>query len=201
MMPEMDGFQLVKKIKSRSEYSGMPIIVLSARSEQTNISLLADGYLVKPFEEAELLMTVRKLMERQLISPEQEQTSENSREGDELCQIDVQDLEWLRQMEKITIESISNPTFTADTLAGAIFMGRTAFFQEVKRLTGMTPNQYIREVRLLEARWLLQHRVYSNFSSVVSAIGMKSESYVSLLFRQRFGVSPMTYFQHTDKSY
>lgn len=201
MMPEMDGFQLVKKIKSRSEYSGMPIIVLSARSEQTNISLLADGYLAKPFEEAELLTTVRRLMERQLSSPEQEQTSENSREGVELCQIDIRDLEWLRQMEKITIESISNPTFTADTLAGAMFMGRTAFFQEVKRLTGMTPNQYIREVRLLEARWLLQRRVYSNFSSVVSAIGMKSESYVSLLFRQRFGVSPMTYFQHTDKTY
>lgn len=80
-------------------------------------------------------------------------------------------------------------------LANAMLMGRTTFFKEVKRLTGLTPNQYIQEARLLEVRYLLEEGRHSGFGQVVAAVGMKSEHYVSLLFRQRFGYSPAVYFQ------
>jgi AraC-like DNA-binding protein len=108
--------------------------------------------------------------------------------------VNSEELAWLRKLESTLILNMGNTSFTAEVFAGQMLMGRTAFFQEVKRLTGLTPNQYIQEARLLEAKRLLELRVHSSFSSVVAAVGMKSESYFSLLFRQRFGVAPTSYF-------
>jgi AraC-like DNA-binding protein len=140
------------------------------------------------------LSSARVLIERNLELLEQEH---NLRKNEQSGSPGVtgEELKWLHQLERIAYEQIGDPEFTADTLAGAMLMGRTTFFKEVKRLTGLTPNQYIQEARLLEVRFLLEEGKYSSFGQVVAAVGMKSENYVSLLFRQRFGYSPASYFQ------
>lgn len=199
MMPEMDGYQLIEEVKKRAELSKIPILVLSAKSEKAVTNLLVDDYLVKPFEEAELLASIRVLMERNLVRLEEAFMHEDTEWPLGVGQVTEEEQNWLLQLEKSAVEHIGNPGFTAEVFANAMYMGRTAFFQEVKRLTGMTPNQYILEVRLLEARLLLQQGTYPNFSAVVTAIGMKSDSYFSQLYRDRFGVSPSVYFQSKKK--
>lgn len=199
MMPEMDGYQLIEEVKKSPELSKIPILVLSAKSEKALTNLLVDDYLVKPFEEAELLASVRVLMERNLVRLEQVFMQGDAEWPLGVGQVTEEEQNWLLQLEKSAIEHLGNPGFTAEVFANTMYMGRTVFFQEVKRLTGMTPNQYILEVRLLEARLLLQQGTYSSFSAVVAAIGMKSESYFSQLYRDRFGVSPSVYFQNKKK--
>jgi DNA-binding response OmpR family regulator len=195
MMPDMDGYQLVKSLRSKEHLKNIPILVLSARADIERLEYMVDDFLVKPFDEDELLDRVEVIIARNLVKLESSLYSDSENTigvGPNL--VNSEELAWLRKLESTLILNMGNTSFTAEVFAGQMLMGRTAFFQEVKRLTGLTPNQYIQEARLLEAKRLLELRVHSSFSSVVAAVGMKSESYFSLLFRQRFGVAPTSYF-------
>jgi signal transduction histidine kinase/ligand-binding sensor domain-containing protein/AraC-like DNA-binding protein len=195
MMPDMDGYQLVKSLRSKEHLKNIPILVLSARADIERLEYMVDDFLVKPFDEDELLDRVEVLIARNLVKLESSlYTDCENTIGVGPNLVNSEELAWLRKLESTLILNIGNTSCTAEVFAGQMLMGRTAFFQEVKRLTGLTPNQYIQEARLLEAKRLLELRVHSSFSSVVAAVGMKSESYFSLLFRQRFGVAPTSYF-------
>ena len=200
MMPDMDGYQLAKKLRLHDQYKNIPIMVLTAKSDTVGLDSVVDKVLIKPFDEDELLSIVQTLIARNLFNLEQSLYSVSDRAlGIGPIPVTSEELSWLRKLETIVIDNLGNTSFTAELLASQMLMGRTAFFQEVKRLTGMTPNQYLQEARLLEAMYLLEQKAYSNFGAIALAVGMKSESYFSLLFRQRFGTTPTSYFSKKRK--
>lgn len=200
MMPDMDGYQLAKTLRLHDHYKHIPILVLTAKSDTVGLENFVDEILIKPFDEEQLSGVVQMLVARSVVKLEHSLYSVSDQvHGIGPIPVTNEELAWLQKLERNVIDNLSNTSFTAELLASQMLMGRTAFFQEVKRLTGMTPNQYLQEVRLLEARSLLEQKTYSNFGAVVSAVGMKSESYFSLLFRQRFGITPTSYFPKKRK--
>jgi AraC-like DNA-binding protein len=74
-----------------------------------------------------------------------------------------------------------------------MLMGRTSFYKEVKRLTGLTPNEYILEARLTRARHLMETRSDLTLKKVVQLVGLKDEGNFSRAFKKRFGQPPSLY--------
>lgn len=205
MMPVMDGFQLVEQLKKDKRYCHLPVVMLTARADlRDKLKALrtgVDDYLLKPFEEEELLARVANLLRNAAGRtndhiPETEQHETGAKRADTAGApgVSTEDLAWLSDLEK-TVERALNKDvqFNTDALAEAMYMSRTKFFQQVKRLTGMTPNEYVLAVRFDKARVLLESRSPHSVKAVAGAVGFKDVEYFSKQFRARFGKVPSEY--------
>lgn len=192
MMPVMDGYQLLGALRETPQAAGIPIILLTARAgideEQKALYMGVDDYLCKPFKEDELISTVRLLLMRKAIR--RKAVDENAISPGIEKIFTPQDEDWLLRLEKLTVQHINDPAFTIDQLAAGMLMGRTIFYQQVRELTGLTPNQYLQEARMVIARRLLENGTYDNVKGVLQAIGLKDEKYFIRLYKKRFGISP-----------
>jgi len=188
MMPDMDGIQLIEQIKASHALSGIPIIAISARNDeliqQKIIRFGVDDYLIKPFGETELLSTVRHLLSKKTALPTVPITH---------ITISAKDQAWLELLEKATFQSLSSPTIAVDMLADTMNMSRRTFYREAKRLTGLTPNAYIQEARLQQARHLLEAGWKEPIEVLVLSVGLKDPKYFAALYRERFGKSIHSY--------
>lgn len=200
MMPVMDGFQLVEKLKADDHYRHIPVVMLTARADLRDklraLRIGVDDYLLKPFEEEELLVRVENLLKNHRQRGRNEQpTVDNAPlavSGDARS-LTAQDLAWLSDLEKTVEQSLGGPNLSTDALADAMYMSRTKFFQQVKRLTGMTPNEYVLEVRFAKARTLLENRSATTVKSAAGSVGFRDVEYFSKQFRARFGKVPSEY--------
>jgi signal transduction histidine kinase/DNA-binding NarL/FixJ family response regulator/ligand-binding sensor domain-containing protein len=189
MMPGMDGYQLMRQVRNNPLWAKIPILVLSARADQVDqekaFQFGVDDYLIKPFDKEELMVRLEQLLVRRavrsVLSKGDIDTAENR--------------QWLLQLEGLVHDRLPETGLTAETLAAAMFMGRSSFFEKVKMLTGLTPTQYIQEVRLLRALYLVEHEPVNSLKALARDVGYKDEKNFSALFRQRFGKSPVSYYQ------
>ncbi|MEL6675407.1 MAG: helix-turn-helix domain-containing protein [Bacteroidota bacterium] len=110
-------------------------------------------------------------------------------------QLHQQDEAWLAQFKSIILQRLEDPGFYLPDVIDDLQMGRTAFFEKVKLLTQMTPNQYIQEVRLNKARAILEEGYPKTVKEVALAVGMKEPKYFSKLFKERFGRLPSSYLR------
>lgn len=193
MMPEMDGLQLLTYLRKNVPASQfIPFVMLTARAGQENreTALLqaVDDYLLKPFDAKALQTVVAELIARYQI---------RKSEGQKPMPLDgaahmppSEEQAWLLKLQKETLRLIESHTFSVDQLAGHMLMGRTNFFNEVKRLTGLTPNQYVLELRLLRARKLIEEQPERTLQDIIAKVGMRDERYFVRVFKNRFGQSP-----------
>jgi signal transduction histidine kinase/CheY-like chemotaxis protein/AraC-like DNA-binding protein len=193
MMPEMDGLQLLAYLRKNVPVSQfIPFVMLTARAGQENretaLLLAVDDYLLKPFDARALQIVVAELISRY-------QTRKS--EAQKITQADtpikmppLEEQAWLEKLQKETLRLIESHTFSVDQLAAHMLMGRTNFFNEVKRLTGLTPNQYVLELRLLRARKLIEDHPESPLRDIVAQVGLRDERYFVRVFKNRFGQSP-----------
>ncbi len=196
MMPRMDGYELLEKIKSHPQWRQVPMILLTARAEQEDkiqaLRLGVDDYLVKPFSPAELSARVSNL----IANYRGRQPFTAARAPDlQFDEVEARDVNWLKTIEAAAKTALDKalPLQVAD-LAEAGAMSERQFFREIKRLTGLTPNQYILEVRLQKARHLLQHRAYGTLAEVAYAVGFETPTYFTKVFETHFGKHPSAYF-------
>ena len=191
MMPEMDGFQLLEKVKA--DFPGLPFILLTALTETQErlraLRLGVDDYLTKPFIEEELLVRLNKLLDRseaklQFAAENEENPTENS------IEVISFDQKWLSQLEEVVNEYLGDPNFSILRLADKMNASERTIHYKIKAYTGLTPNQYITEARLHKARQLLEARVYATVSEVCYAVGFKTTQYFSKLMKERFGKVP-----------
>lgn len=203
MMPIMDGFQLLEWLKN-SPFSAIPVIMLTARADLGDklraLQIGVDDYLVKPFVEVELLTRIQNLLQRQdLRRSLGERISSDETEAQELEEIphgsnsgqSEKEKEWLTILEKTVLANLGDANFSVNELAKAVFMSRSLFYSEVGRVLGLTPNEYINEIRLLKAMELFQsQRGEYSVKEMASLMGYRDEKYFSRQFKQRFGVLP-----------
>ena len=90
-------------------------------------------------------------------------------------------------------EKLGNSNFKVDDLLPDFGMNRTYFYQKIKKLTGLTPNQHLQEMRLNEARYMLETRTGKSVKSIAYEIGFKDSVYFARLFKKRFGKLPSEY--------
>ncbi len=194
MMPEMDGMQMVRELRSDQRLAAIPVIFLTARSGYEDINQAIrighSDYLVKPVEESELLTITNRLIERSLRVKDLKAKENLTHISDDRF---IQETGWLKKLQEETIKGMGNELFSVDQLATVMLMGRTSFYKEVKRLTGLTPNEYILEARLIEARNLMETHSNLTITKVVKSVGLKDEGHFSRAFKKRFGKSPSWY--------
>lgn len=199
MMPEMDGFRLLEQVKARQ--ADLPVIMLTALVEMPErlqaLRLGVDDYMTKPFMEAELLARIRNLVERYEArrgvrledgGQADENLSEHEAEG-----LPAFDKKWLAELEALVEKNLGDPDFSVQTMADKMNITVRTLQNRLKAYVGMSPNQYLTELRLLEARRLLEGRVYKTVAEVCYAVGLKTPHYFAGLMKERFGKSPADY--------
>lgn len=198
MMPIMDGFQLLEALKQTNAYRHIPVVMLTARADKADklqaLRLGVDDYLLKPFDEDELTVRVANLLthlNHRQLSPALSVDAIHEPEPAPL--MSSVDADWLERLEKYTQEQLGQFDLTAEQLADAMAVSRSTLFREVKRLTGLTPAQYITEARLQQARLLLENRQVASVKVLAQRVGLRQSKHFSLTFRNRFGRLPSDY--------
>lgn len=196
VMPELDGLGLIDKIRSDERTAHLPIVSVSAKlSIEDRIEAVehgADAYITKPFNPRHVLATIEQLLNKRTIMKEYFNSARSDvtvREGVTLHHEDERLLEDIVGFIEKNIDDESlNPTSISDFIG----MGKTSLYEKLKELTGKTPGEYIRMVRLDHASKLLK-TTQLTVQEVMYKSGFSSKSYFYKEFAARFGSSPKEY--------
>jgi signal transduction histidine kinase/DNA-binding response OmpR family regulator/sugar lactone lactonase YvrE len=198
MMPKMDGNELTRVLKQAENTSHIPIILLTAKSEQESklesLETGADDYLTKPFDVKELRIRIKNLidMRRKLQEkfsngeylPKCEEKTLSGIEERFMCKV-VEVIEGHLSEEEFSIEEFSNE-------AG---MSRSQIHRKLKALTGKSPSQYIRLVRISKAKEMILEQE-QNISEIAYSVGFSSPAYFTRCFKEEFGYPPSDLLKH-----
>ncbi|TVR81560.1 MAG: response regulator [Saprospirales bacterium] len=191
MMPEMDGFELCHLLKSDINTSHIPIILLTARSEEEQrikgLELGADDYITKPFSSTELKVRVRKLIELRVEL--KKKILENPSFSYQSIELNQMDLAFLKSIDSCIQKNISDPQFGVPTLAKEVNLNQAQLNKKLKSLTELTASKYIQHVRLNKALYMLQEKE-GNVSEVALSTGFSSTAYFIKCFKEKFGHTP-----------
>lgn len=191
MMPEMDGFEVTRKLKSDIETSHIPIILLTAHSsiehQLEGINAGADSYIKKPFSTRYLISRITKLIEQReklqykfAHEPGEIQTT--------ICTSD-RDSAFIDKVQKVIEKHLDNSEFSIDDFAHEVNMGRTLFYKKIKGITNLSPNEYLRVVRLKKATELLR-TTDLNVSEIAYQVGFSNPDYFYKCFKDQFKITP-----------
>lgn len=190
MMPVMDGIELCQKVKSDVRYCHIPIVMLTAKvSLNDHVEALnskSDAYIEKPFHLSELMAQVQNLLEnRKLLCSAYMKSpfamSENVAKND----IDNQ---FLKSLSDYIYSSIPDRDVTVEMLAAHANMSYRTLFRKIKGLTSLTPNEFIRYIKLKKATELLDGSI--PIKRVAEMTGFSSTAYFTACFTKQFGISP-----------
>lgn len=202
MMPRMDGFELLKAVRSQPPQWGLPFILLTARSEQADqlygLRLGVDTYLSKPFEENELIARIHNLLSNQQKRKSAFEAAMTSLEDYALSSAKDTDPPrgpsfdelWLIDLEKFLENRIQDTHLKVGDLAHAMAMSERSFRDKLKSCTGLKPSQYMLQARLQLAYRLLEEKRYPTIAELVYAVGIQSKAYFSKAFKLEYGKSP-----------
>ncbi len=197
MMPKMSGIELCSKIKNSPETCHIPVILLTAKTAVEHkfegLKTGADDYITKPFNLKLLiircnnLVNNRKVLRRKFVrNPNLNipQITTNSSDSD-----------LLNKATEIVLRNIQNETFDVEFFAKELGLGRTSLFNKLKGITGLSPNQFVINIRLKKAAEMLLNNPDMNISEVAYATGFNSPHYFNRCFKEQFGSAPLTYRQ------
>jgi len=196
LMPGMNGFEVTRRLKSNFETSHIPIVLLTAMSTIENqvegTKSGADAYITKPFSLKLLLARISQLIEQR--EKLRDKFYKDPTMVNPILSTTELDQRFAEKLRLIMEKELGNPDFTIDDFAAKLNLGRTVFFRKVKGVTGYTPNEYMRVVRMKKAMELLQGGHY-NVSEITYRIGMRDPHYFSRSFKDQFGVAPSVYLK------
>ncbi|MEQ8581292.1 MAG: tetratricopeptide repeat protein [Marinoscillum sp.] len=189
MMSGMDGFAFLREVKADPLWRHLPFIHLSAladdnlRKEALRIGI--DDFLTKPFDPEELIIRVKNLYDNFLS-----RISINV-QSDE----DSYDERIMKRLKKEVLTNIEDANFNVLRLADGAAMSERQLYRYLKGATGLTPLQFIQEIKLTKAIELARKKVYSSTNELASAVGFRQASYFSTLFERRYGKKPGTFLK------
>ncbi len=194
MMPEMDGFELCDKIKADVRTSHIPFILLTARSNSESklegLQLGADDFLIKPFEEAELLTRSRNLIEQRRKLRERFSKDFNIPFND--LSTNLSDEKFLQRAVEIIEANLENTNFTVELYCHEIGFSRSQLHRKLQALTGQSTSSFIRSIRLKRAVQMLVQKS-NTVSEIAYATGFSSADYFRHCFKEYFGLTPTDY--------
>jgi signal transduction histidine kinase/ligand-binding sensor domain-containing protein/DNA-binding response OmpR family regulator len=194
MMPEMDGFELCKKLKEDERTSHIPIVMLTARDSVddriTGYETGADAYIPKPFNIKLLSVRIQTL-----ISSRQKLRESLYRkiilEPSETF-VESADEKFLSRVMQITEEHMSDPEFNVIAFGDLINMSRMQLYRKLKSLTNLSANEFIRIIRLKRAAQLLGQDAMT-ISEITYEVGFNDPKYFSKCFHKQYGMTPSQY--------
>ena len=198
MMPEMNGFELCRTIKSQLPFSHIPVILLTALTDERQrifgITGGADDYIQKPFHTdyvkikiIHLLQERQKLRERLL-----EKLRDNKLLLSEPEKVESIDDAFLRKFAEQIEAVYADPEYNVEKLSETLGLSRGHLHRKIKELTGTAPVEFLRTYRLNKATQLLRQNAYT-VSEVAYRTGFSSPAYFSKCFKAVYGVTPTEY--------
>lgn len=192
MMPNMDGFELCRLLKSTYETSHIPIVLLTALSEKTDqlhgLGLGADDYLTKPFDMNLLIQRIKSIIRNREVVREKALRLITVGSSENILENELND-KFVKKMLEVARANISNVEFGKDEFASAMNVSSSLLYKKIKSLTDQSPTDFIKSIRLKHAVELLQSRKYT-VTEVSEICGFASAGYFSTVFRKHFGKSP-----------
>ncbi len=191
IMPLMDGIEFSKKVKSDPGLSQTPIVVLTAKDLTKDrikgMEAGAEAYLVKPFDTKELKVVLEQLLlkkERLLEQYANVPQVDKEKKGTDL------DNDFVQRVVGFVQEHIENPSLNVEKLSSHLCLSRSQVYRKIKTLTGLSPIEFIRRVRLERSRTLFQNDKNLNVSEVAHKVGFLSSSYFTVCYKKQFGELP-----------
>ena len=192
MMPLKDGLELCETLKTDNRTSHIPIIMLTAKadieSRLEGLSRGADAYLAKPFNEQELLLNIEKMIALRENLRKRYSSEQWIEKQSEVPGIKIED-SFLLRFREILFENIENEDWSVSDMTEAMLVSRTQLHNKIKALTGRSVSQFMRSIRLAEAKKLLMKGQF-NISQVAYEVGFKDPKYFSRVFKEEYGESP-----------
>lgn len=192
MMPKMNGFELCELVKKTYETSHIPLILLTALTDKAKqlhgLGLGADDYLTKPFDMNLLVQKIRSIIRNREIVREKALKMINKDTTELLLNNELND-KFVKKLMKVAWENMANTKFDKDEFASSMNVSSSLLYKKVKSLTGQSPSELIKTIRLRHASELLQTRKYS-VTEISEMCGFGSVGYFSTVFKTFFGKSP-----------
>jgi signal transduction histidine kinase/ligand-binding sensor domain-containing protein/DNA-binding response OmpR family regulator len=194
IMPGMNGFELCKKVKETNETCHIPVLLLTAKDAPEQITEGyahgADAYVTKPFDMKILTSQVVRLIQNRELIRDKYRNHNFMVEIDE--KISTRDEEFVKRVKEILEENISDPEFNVNKLSQQMNISTTQLYRRLKELTGYSPVELIRVLKLQKAYNLLS-RKNNTVKEVCYLTGFNNLSYFIKCFREQFGVTPASF--------
>lgn len=196
MMPEMDGIELLHRIKENPHTSDIPVILLTSKTEVSyrleGLKKGADAYLSKPFDMEELHVQIDNLVGT--VQRLRGVFSGASTQKDKVEDIELKgnDDQLMERIMKSVNANISDPDYNVESLAKDVGLSRAQLHRKMKEMTGLATGKFVRDIRMQQAgRLIREGRV--NVSQVAYSVGFSDQAHFSTVFKTYFGMTPSEY--------
>lgn len=193
-MPEMNGIELCQKIKKDKRTAHIPVILLTAMiGEEEQLKGLETGatdYITKPFNFLILLSRIRNILSQQ---ESMRRTYIKQVEANPLVQdLESPDARFINKVLSLIELNLGNPTFSVEELSGEMCMSRYTLYKKILALTGKTPVEFVRSMRMKKAAQLVEAGHFT-ISQISSKVGFKNQKYFVRSFKAEFNMIPSKY--------
>lgn len=193
LMPGMDGLTLCRHIKDNIQTSHIPVILLTAKSDIEDriegLQVGADSYIPKPFHPEHLFVRIEKLIKGREQTRKRFENFADAELDHIFTGMGEKDDAFFVKIVQCIQDHLSEPQFTADTIAEEVGMSKASLYKKVKAITGITPHGLIKQYRLRKAADLLKHSTMS-VSEVIYETGFNSRSYFYKSFNEMYHCHP-----------
>lgn len=191
MMPEMDGLELCKIVKSDVNFSHIPLVFITAKNDLDSkiqgLQCGAEAYVEKPFSIKYLKNLINSILDNR--RREREAFAKNPFYVSENAQVGEADKEFMDKVRGLVETHMEDENFSVDTLCEELNMSRSALLRRIKSLFGLSPIEVIRTIKLKRAAELIQDGRY-RIGDVCYMVGIATPSYFSKLFFKQYGMTP-----------
>ncbi len=196
MMDNMDGLQFCKTLKSTSEISHIPVILITALASVENkmqgYKSGADDYITKPFEPELLKIRIHSVLEN--MSKLKAEFGKNETLNSKELTISKIDEEFLNKVIELVNQNIDNANFDIEQFSRSLGVSSSQLYRKIKGVAGVSPNEFIRTYRLRQAAKMIIETDFS-ISEIAYKVGFNDSLYFSKCFKKQFGVTPSKYLK------
>ena len=200
MMPKVDGIELCRRIKTNMQTSHIPVILLTARTADdikiNSYEVGADSYMSKPFNFDMLMVRIEKLIEQQ--EKRKQEFRKNIEVNPSAITITSLDEQLIQKCLEYIEKNMDHPEYGVEELSRDLGMVRMSLYRKLQSITGNTPTDFIRSIRLKRAAQLLQGSQLP-IVEIANRVGFSSSSYFAKCFKEMFGVLPKQYAEDYGK--
>ncbi len=193
MIPELDGYMVLEKLKNNELTNHIPIVLLTAKADDSSkikgLQKGADAYVVKPFNKNELLVRLEKLVQQRKKLQKRYQKNSFLYSSEDRT-LEKQD-QFIYRLEELVLSKGYHESYNITSLCKDLGMSRTQLHNKIKALTGKSTSIFIRATRLKKGKYLLENTKKS-ISEIASEVGFKDASYFSRCFNEIYGEAPST---------
>lgn len=199
MMPDVDGFTLLKKIRNNNNISHIPVILLTSQVEfntrMKGWDVGADGFMDKPFQIEELLHLCDNLIKNRTLLKGKFAGFKELEDRVNPVEVKSNDEQFMNRLMNLINQNLNNPQYTVEILAKEVGISRAQLHRKLKEITGLTTSDFIRNVRLKQAaKLLVENKI--NISQIAYATGFTTPTVFAVAFKKLYGCTPTEYIEN-----